>query len=111
MKAEGDELNLPPNPAKYLTDWLFEIGPTSGDNAITWPDLTAWQEISGVVLSAWEAKTLRSLSVALLAERSRAKQPDAIPPYTDEPEQARNARVTRQFARMFDAFSPPKEQI
>ena len=86
MKAKGEVPLLPPNPAPYLTDWLFEIGPSSGDGAISFGDLAAWQGIVGVDLKPWEAKLIRRLSGVYLGTLRGTRKPDCPPPYTGLPD-------------------------
>lgn len=82
IREAGDELPpLPHNPAPYLTDWLFEIGPVSGDDLIGWRDFVAWQAITGVEMLPLEAKILRRLSGEYAAERYAAKAHDRPMPY------------------------------
>src|SRR5690606_17265417 len=90
---------LPPNPAEYLTDWLWEIGPSVGDRSIGYVDLAAWQEIAGVEMEPWEARTLRRLSGEYLGQSVKARKPGCPPPYNGEREMARD-RVAAQFAAM-----------
>lgn len=110
MKANGIIPALPPNPAPYLTDWLFEIGPTvpngMGPGPIGWHDLTAWQALSGVDLLPWEAKLMRRLSHDFIAEMSAAKKMDCPDPWLPEEETAANREaVSRQIGNAFKAFA------
>lgn len=81
-------LPLPPlECAGHLVDRLWEVGPTSasgmGPVPLSFAELDAWQRQSGVRLTSWEATTLRKLSIAYLAEQSRAKKPDCPAPWVD----------------------------
>lgn len=67
--------------------------------------MTAWQEITGIELFPWEAKTLRKLSVAWVNERHRATQLNALAPYSLEPETQVDERVATQFKAMFAKFA------
>lgn len=89
----GADILLPPCPAPYLVEWLFEIGP-GGDEPIGYRDFAAWQELSGVELLPWEARALRRASQEYLSMAHRASEPDCPPPYTgleDQREAARDA--------------------
>lgn len=106
LQDEGAVPLLPHNPAPYLTDWLFEIGPSiasgMGESPIGFRDLAAWQEIMGAELLPWEARVLIRLSDSWLAERQRARKADALAPYTgeiDDQPVVRN-RVAEQFKAM-----------
>lgn len=81
LEEMADIPPLPPNPAPYLTTWLFEIGPTSGQDILGWRDFQAWQEISGVELLPFEAKLLRHLSGQFADERIEARKSDRAMPY------------------------------
>lgn len=85
MQEQGECPAYPENPARYLTDWLFDVGPVvaggMGEAPIAYTDLQAWESISGVQLLPWEARTLRALSVDFVAERSRAREV-CPPPYS-----------------------------
>lgn len=101
--------HLPPNPAPYLIDWLFEIGPSvavgMGEGPLGWGDLAHWQALSGVALNAWEARTLRRLSGDWLGERHRAEKDDApAPALRREDVEANRDAVSAKLERAFDAL-------
>lgn len=76
-REKGDELpQMAWNPAPYLTDWLFEIGPTSGDHTLSWSEMAAWEKNTGIRLLPFEAKILRRLSNSYANERLAAREPD-----------------------------------
>lgn len=111
MKVRGETALWPPNPAPHVIDWFREIGPTTagpmGEAAITWEEMVAWERVTGIELSAWEARTIRRLSQAFIAQRHDAERPDCTPPYSgvsDQIEVVRD-RVTSQFAAMFSALA------
>lgn len=87
LQKAGERPLLPPNPAPYLTEWLFDVGPSGsngmGETPIDYRDLVAWQDITGVELMPWEATTIRRLSRDFVAERHRAKEPACPAPYLD----------------------------
>lgn len=93
----GADIVLPHCPAPYLTQWLFEIGP-GGDEPVGYQDFAAWQALSGVELTPWEAKTLRRMAQDYLSMAMKASEPDCAPPYTgleDKREAARDAVVKK----------------
>lgn len=53
-----------------------------GESPLSYQDLRAWEQISGVELMPWEAKLLRSLSTDYLIERQRAEELNRPAPYT-----------------------------
>lgn len=104
MKAKGAPIFWPPNPAEHLTDWLFEIGPTTGDKPITWGELRDWQVQTGITLDVWEARTIRRLSQAWLSQCHAAEEPDCPEPYSpldDDDIEARRDHVDAQLNAFF----------
>lgn len=83
---------LPPNPAPHLTDRLIEIGLSEaagmGAGPLSWQTIAAWQRLTAVPLEPWEARLLRRLSVAYLAEGRRAEDETCPPPWRTEVTQA-----------------------
>lgn len=110
MKARAEDPLLPPNPASYLTDWLFEIGPTMptgmGAVPITFGDMIDWQAVVGVEILPWEARVLRRLSIAYVNESYRATKADCPLPYTGTSEEVVSNRdkVSRQLSAMFSGL-------
>lgn len=88
MQAEGIFPELPPNPAPYLSDWLFEIGPSvpagMGAGPIGWRDMEAWQSVVGVALLPWEGRLLRRLSAEFLDQSQKAKSIECPAPWAPD---------------------------
>jgi len=111
MKRAGELIVLPDNPAPHIAEWLFEIGPTvpngMGEAAIGWPDIDAWCRRTGIDLDPWEARTIRRLSKAFIAQRHDARKPDCLAPYAGVviDVEAQDAKVTSQFKAMMLAFA------
>lgn len=107
MQKGGISPLLPPNPAPYLLEWLFDIGPSvstgMGEAMIGWRDIEAWQSINGVEVQPWEARTLRRLSRDFLNQQYEAKQPGCPAPYSLDEKQVRD-RVADQFKAMVGAM-------
>jgi hypothetical protein len=107
MRAKGTTPLLPDNPAPYLSDWLFEIGPTGagsmGECALGYRDFAAWQEISGVELMPWEASLLRRLSIEYATTRQKAEEPAFPAPYSGVADEvvARREHVAKQVDALF----------
>jgi hypothetical protein len=84
-RERGDPIPLPDVAFTYLTEWLFEIGPTVGGGMGAGPvgyrDILAWREITGIVLMPWEAKIIRHLSGAYLAFQNKASAHDCPMPF------------------------------
>lgn len=68
---------LPPLTARHVYDWLMEIGPTEsgsmGQGPISWGEISDWADRTFTLLSAWEARALRRLSVEYLSESRHAE--------------------------------------
>lgn len=100
---------LPPNPAPYLSDWLMELGPTAPgamtQTAVSWRDIAAWQELTGVALLPWEAVLLRELSGAFASELHRAEDPACPAPWSERASIEDNrAAVSRKLGMTFKAL-------
>jgi len=95
---------MPDNPAPHVVEWWMEIGPTAPDGAICWQEMAAWERLTGVELAPWEARAIRRMSSAFLAQRHEARKPNCPPPYTTDVAQDVRDNVTAQFAAMMAAF-------
>jgi hypothetical protein len=85
MAKAGTSPPMPPNPMPHVVNRLIEIGLTEpagmGMAPIGWRTIAAWSELTGVALSPWEARLLRKLSAAYLAEYHRAEEETCPPPW------------------------------
>jgi hypothetical protein len=76
---------MPPNPAPHITDWLLEIGLTEaagmGAAPLSWRELDAWCDRTGVNLDPWESRLIRRLSSAYIAEGQSAESENCPPPW------------------------------
>ncbi len=76
---------MPEADGLHLVEYLWEIGPTvpagMGAAPIAHSEIAAWQANTGIPLDAWEARLLRDLSLAYLAESNRATDHGAPPPW------------------------------
>jgi hypothetical protein len=88
MEAAGEAVSLPDCPAPFIVAQLLEIGPvvatTMGSAAISWRDLVAWQQCTGVPLSPWRARMLVELSREYLSFSSAAEKADCPAPWADQ---------------------------
>lgn len=68
---------LPPNPMPHFIAWFVEIGMVEaagmGAAPLSWREIEAWQRNVGIRLSPWQARMMRSLSIAYLAQKSRSE--------------------------------------
>lgn len=83
---------MPPNPAPHIIARLIELGITEsngmGPVPISWCEMAEWQRLTGVALDPWEARLLRQLSVAYIAESRRAESEACPAPWRREVTQA-----------------------
>lgn len=80
---------MPPCRAVYLVRHLFDVGPVSigeaGPGPVSYPELAAWSQVSGVPVTPWEGKMLRVMSVAYADELAAAKEARRPCPWDDAP--------------------------
>lgn len=98
---------MPPCDATYLVALLFEIGPSvaagMGQAAIPHSEILAWQSNTGIKLTAWEAMTLRQLSICYVDQSYKSTEPDCEAPWKSEDVDAatkqRNSDAVRRSIR------------
>lgn len=87
LKAEYPPLDC----FAYLPDYLFEVGPGQsggmGPAVLSHTELAAWQANTGIVLDAWEVRTLRTLSSVYLHSASEAEDGACKPPFVRDVQQ------------------------
>ncbi len=52
-----------------------------GAGPVSWSQIDAWQRLTGVPIAPWEARLLRRLSLAYLAEGRQAEAETCPPPW------------------------------
>ena len=101
MEADGIEPDMPDIDARYLVDYLFEIGPTMvagmGEAPLSAQEIKAWQDLCGIDLQPWEFRLLRRLSRDYLAESYKAENPACPPPFGE-------LRRSPTLSKKIDAF-------
>ena len=89
MGDRADELEYPPCDAGYLVKYLFDVGPAAfggmGAGPLSHQEIDAWQRNTGIELTPWEARMLRTLSKVYLSMAEDGKSPSCPPPWTPEP--------------------------
>lgn len=81
IKAKGIEPEMPSIDAEFIVGYLYDIGPTMGDKAISHQEIESWQRNTGIDLDAWQTRTLHRLSVEYLVMSHNAKARDCQPPF------------------------------
>ena len=69
-----------PGPLKYLFDWTMQAGIKS----LTWCELKAWSDLSGIVPTPAEAQTMIEISHRWTTEIIKGADKDALPPWMPE---------------------------
>lgn len=85
LKKDGIALPMPPSPMPHVVQWLVELGisEAAGMSAVplSWREIDAWSQRTGVHPSPWESRLLRRLSGEYLAESRRAEDETCPPPW------------------------------
>lgn len=87
--------------AEHLVTRLFEVGPTGGEEPLSFREMEAFTAMTGTTLTAWESQTLRALSSIYLAMSHKAIEPDCPPPYAPGRPLTRK-QVSDKLSAMFD---------
>jgi hypothetical protein len=74
---------MPPLLLPHIVERWTEIGMTGSNGMsatpLSWAEIAAWQVNTRVTLSPWEARLIRSLSIAYLVQ-SRISEAETCPP-------------------------------
>ena len=91
LRRQNVEPPMPPNPAPHIIDRLIEMGITEaagmGAAPLSWATIAAWQQCTCVRLAPWEARLIRRLSSAYLAENRAAESENRPAPWYSGPDQ------------------------
>jgi hypothetical protein len=60
---------------QHIADYLFEVGPTTGDEALDWPSLESWARVMGLQLDPFRASAIITLSREFLAALGKSRDP------------------------------------
>lgn len=74
-----------------------------GTTGLSWVDVKTWSDLTGVVMTPWEAETLYEMSSAYAISLERAKDPECPPPWTPSVAQTR-AQVSQSLASFLDSL-------
>lgn len=80
-KSGKPDPEMPTTDCEFIVGYLYDIGPTMGDQAISHQEIESWQRNTGIDLDSWQARTLHRLSVEYLVEAHNAKRRDCPPPW------------------------------
>lgn len=108
---ELDPVEVEPT-LEYIVDYLQEAGPTMGDKALTFGELTAFCVRTGVDLDDFESTALKQMSAAYLGMTYAAQKHDCPCPAIEVPDlddmapedvEAQRAKVAKGLAAWFGA--------
>lgn len=91
--------------ARYMLDYLFEVGPMAGEHAVDWAHVRQWQDGTGVDLSEFEFVTLVDMSRTFVGMIHAAKEPEYLAPNYEAAKgdkSERHARAAAAYARAID---------
>lgn len=90
-------------PLSHIITWFIELGEVAttadGLSPLSWQEIKAWSELTGLTISPREGLALRRLSVAYVREYYRSNNHNCASPILDEPD--RHKRVERQLKEAF----------
>lgn len=66
--------------AGHLVDYLYEFGPTLEGRPVPFQEIESWSRTTRRRIDAWEALTLRQMSVAYAVQAQRSREPDCPSP-------------------------------
>lgn len=106
LQAAGSSIDLPdPGAAAHLVGVLFDVGPIGyGAMAavpLSWPEINAWQQATGVELASWEARAIRRLSGEYLTMLQQAEDPACPAPWVNQADIERRAAVADKVRAVF----------
>ncbi|MGS0941031.1 hypothetical protein ACVA51_10725 [Pseudomonas luteola] len=115
-KARGHPapgLEMPPvEYGQYLIEYLFEAGPFEnggfGPTPISWRELKAWEDMRGIMLTAWEAGVIRALSQHYVAQLRESTNPNCPPPYAGT--ELSKAEIAESIDRFFSKMERKQER-
>jgi hypothetical protein len=78
-KAKSEHVYLEPpcdlGAFQHIVDYLFEVGPTTGDQAVTWTELDRWADRMCVDLDPFRAGAIITLSREFLGALGKSRDP------------------------------------
>jgi hypothetical protein len=113
-QSQGTQPPLPePGLARHLVDYLLQVGPTGygamGPVPLSHSEIAAWQANTGAELTAWEATTLRTLSIDWITSSQAAQAEDCPAPWVDV-HQVERARVADAVRNIFGGRASQQRQ-
>lgn len=116
---EAPILELPEieDAGRHLMSYLFEAGVATSNGMgivpLSWQEIDAWIEVTGLPLSTWEKLTLKEMSEAYVNEFTQASEKDRPAPYIRpvEEEQIDRKAVADKLRNVFSGLKKkPKHE-
>jgi hypothetical protein len=103
-EQDGIAPNMPEVEAGgYILSYLFELGPVMPAGMTMGPisflEIDAWQRMTGIQLLPWEARAIRTLSIAYSNQSSISDKPDCPSPMDGPVEKTEVAKHIRNLLR------------
>jgi len=80
---------LPELEYQHLFEWLMEVGPCeftqSGISPVSYQEIKAWSDVTGLVLVENEAQILKQLSADYCGSYIKGRDRDMPPPFIEKP--------------------------
>jgi len=91
----------------HVIQWLHEVGPTqqgmNGPEPLSWQEISAWREATGVEATAEELVMLRNLSRQYASQYHRSDNPEEPAPY--KPRAKDKAAIASQISSVLQQAS------
>lgn len=88
----------------YIADMASEVG-IARQTPVDWSEIEAYNRLSGVGITPWEARVIRKMSLAYVDQAIKSVEPHCLPPhYTDNrTDEERRQQVDQSIRRVFGA--------
>lgn len=81
---QGVTIVVPEMKCSYLFDYLLQVGTMSFNGManvpLSWQELNAWVQVTGITLNEWELRVIRRASEVYVNQLELSKKPDAPMP-------------------------------
>lgn len=80
-----------------LVDYLFEFGPTTEGQPVSFREIESWSRMTRRSLTSWESLTLRLMSQAYAGQAQRSRNPDCLSPLEEGKEPTPSTKLVDKF--------------
>lgn len=96
---------------EHLLDHLWSVGPAVAGEPVSFQEIKAWVDLTGVRVDGWEAEALRALSSAWVGEYRAADDAQRPPPFLSAPTSEQRVYVASALEVMFDQLASKGEKV